>query len=346
MDAIDRVTAGPGSVKFSRKEPELFRRIGQILRAQVTKRLSEDLFLIRFAQRLVLAKAEVSLREGQDIALKIEQLAPQTVLKLLTHEKTEEEAKLQTRIMDLARILSKRRPLSSLITRISVLLEQVDHPEVQNLQQILALGLADSQKIGEKRSWKALFKFYLGLPDDNRSFQGSPEALLLSLLDSLPAGREELQSLIRDLLDQFFFLKEVNSHLKGTGLYLQIPYLYFDILRDIEIFVMREGSQGHQGRLTNGAYVTYLRLYLSAIGPIEITIKLLGRNGLDLKFDVKDQAIASLIKSNSRSLSILLNDVGLRLLELSCEVLPEDYWEKDFCLKFLDPDQAFLDLTA
>jgi len=322
---------------FREEDKEVFSRIGQVLRAQVIERLSESRFLLKFGERLILAETTIPLKEREDIQVRVEALRPRIILKLLSPQNAE-----VTSGRFLIRALSLE-DLASLWTRLMEKhLSVNNHHLVQDLHQILNTLLADTHKLKQKTFWQYLGRMLLGDPGEGT--ENSPLQKNLFSLLGLIGEKNENKQIIIDVLNHFMTLKAINYHLKQDGIYLQLPYIWPEGPKTIEIFIGKEKRKKKRNKPSQ-IYFIHFRLELSNLKKIEVMLRLAGENDLFVNFKVEDKAVVNLIQQDGKKLEEMLAALDFQIKEFRCEVVPREYW-RDFCLNWLDLKEGLIDMKA
>ncbi len=133
----------------------LFKNIGQILKAHVQKKISKDIYLIKFSKGSILVQSKTDLTEGNQIYLRVESLRPKIILKQITEK---ELGSIHAK-PDLIHIIEKPS-LWKLIKSIY----QKD-PEIKSMLQ----PVFNPKKIREKDFWEGVKKLFLHLSHDTSS---------------------------------------------------------------------------------------------------------------------------------------------------------------------------------
>ncbi|MDL1971434.1 MAG: flagellar hook-length control protein FliK [Candidatus Desulfofervidaceae bacterium] len=334
-----RVLSSPELIQISREEDrEIFSRIGQVLKAQVVERLSENRFFLKFGERLILAETTMSLKEGESIQVRVEALRPRIVLKLLPSEDT---------VNTSARLLIKNlilKDLASFWTKLlgNEYLSVGVHPLVSDLHQMMNSLLADTNKLKQKRFWQYLSRMLLGNPEKD---EGSPlQKNLFALLEFIGEKEDESKQLVTDFLNHFMSLKEINHRLKQDGVYLQVPYMWSEGPKTVEIFIGKEKSDkksGGEGKV----YFIHFRLELASLKRIEVILRLEGENSLFVDFKVESGEVAQLMLQEAQRLKKMLVALNFQIKDFRCEPMPKEYW-KDFCLNWVDLKEGLVDMKA
>ncbi|RLB09306.1 MAG: hypothetical protein DRG27_04635, partial [Deltaproteobacteria bacterium] len=100
----------------------IFKYIGQIIKAYVQKKISKELYLVRFFKSAVLVKSNIDLNEGEQIFLRVESLGPRIVLKKVSVQKAKDSDKGFSVFKEISRIEQK-------YPHLRVLLELISKPE-------------------------------------------------------------------------------------------------------------------------------------------------------------------------------------------------------------------------
>ena len=97
----------------------IFKYIGQIIKAYVQKKISKELYLVRFFKSAVLVKSNIDLNEGEQIFLRVESLGPKIVLKKVSVQKAKDSDKGFSVFNEISRIEQKYPHLRVLLDLIS-----------------------------------------------------------------------------------------------------------------------------------------------------------------------------------------------------------------------------------
>ncbi len=125
---------------------ELFKYIGQILKAYVQQKISNEMYLIRFFKKAILVKSSVDLKEGEQIFLKVESLSPNIVLKKVP-----------------VREIKETDEKASIFRSISKI--EKDYPQLRSLLRLLS----DPRNTKERLFWENLKDLFLLLKKSGSS---------------------------------------------------------------------------------------------------------------------------------------------------------------------------------
>ena len=224
------------AIELDQKEPDIFKNIGQIIKVYIEKKISQDLYLIRFSKRSLLVQSKIRLKEGQYLTLRVESLRPKVILKPLNNKKTE----FTSKSIEFLKLASKKPSLQIIIKDIYKKI-----PELKAITQIIF----NSKLLKYKIFWDNLKKIHLYFCKED-----------LFKLNNINFTKQSF--------NYVSFVKTINGYLEG--LYLQIPYFYS--FRDIEVFF----SFNKIASSNQKNYIIRINLELSKLGPVEIAISCMG----------------------------------------------------------------------
>jgi len=143
-------------------ESFIFKNIGQILKAYVQKKISKDIYLIRFSKSSLLVQSKIDLKEGKQVFLKVESLRPKIILKQLTNQELES---FPIKKRALIQLIEQKPSLWKLTKAI-----YQNDPEFKSILQVIF----NPKKITEKVFWENIKKLFLHLKQGDTSSEYLP----------------------------------------------------------------------------------------------------------------------------------------------------------------------------
>ncbi len=300
-----------------------------VLQGSVLKSLSQDTILLLINGNRIKAKTSLPLSEGQNLSLKVDEVRPKTVLKLIG-EGTKSPAPLNT-----SRILSsiKENIWESIMEDIGrrnmpgektlLLQELIDNlsrrmflksPKTSLRKLIHRSGLGWESKLG-----KALLQKRISTADLERLIKTDLKGLASRMIELKGEDVSKLKRLVSTIQD----LQVLNKFgLENSGrIFLPVPVQFPDGLfttGQLLIHLNKDKKQGGE-RGSREAYRMTFFLEMSRLGPMRADLAVKDKE-IEGRFLVTHKRAGALIQENLPGFIRILKDRGFRVPYMECHV--------------------------